>query len=140
MPPPLSALPSPMQAAGPDLARGAAGCALPSSARIGLVIGEYLLVTGVHPRADDGDGVVAGLRHGRRDHLCGARRYPIIVFGVDDPAIDARHDCVLLPAGRPDFHGGTIRVRAGPRSITVNLASRSPGSSTGPIYGTPLDS
>ena len=81
----------------------AAGCALPSSAGIRLVMAEHLSVTGQHARADGGDRVVAGLRHCLHDHRGDRRRDTIFIRRINKPAIDARRRFLQLPAGGATF-------------------------------------
>ena len=93
-----------------------------------LIMTEYFLVTGVHARTDDGDGVVAGDRHCTGNDLSSGSRDAIFVRWIEKPTIDARHDLMRLPARRSRLHARTFRTRSGPRSSGWKLAAARTGS------------
>src|ERR1700733_3450912 len=89
---------------------------------------EHLPVAGLHAPANIDDRILAEQGHRAGDHLCYSSGDTILVFWIDNPTIDARHDLVRLPARRCGFHGAISSLRAGPRSSGWKFAAAMTGS------------
>jgi hypothetical protein len=81
----------------------------------------------VHARADNGDGVVARLRHSAGDHLGLDGRDATYVLWVDDPTVDARERFDPGREGLPSWRRHSHRDRRGhklPRDCQPILPDR----------------